>query len=408
MKINKLFTYGISALVLASVSVQASAKVPQVGDVIDASNVSEYSDYLIEGNLEYIKDGQVLKVVPKSKEGSLSYPGFIEATKQNAGKARMLDEYGTVGLEDGSYWVGGLPFQEPKSGLEVMANYQYGHLALEGDNWGSRKGTTRPVSRIFSINKDGEVYKELKMAGGQMMMGGRVSMEPKPFVPGHEGELLRRYLTFVEPYDVQGIVTLDIQYQDQSKLPESYVYLPSFRRVRQVSTANRADSVAGTELTQSDLGGFSDPLGLWTYKILKKTEMLVPIKNAVPAVQEEAPKIYNGYFPEEQRLVELREAYVIEALPRFDTIYSKKVMLIDAEVFRITDVTIYDKQGKLFKSVLQDWALTDDNHPKSTWMMLHNFQTGGSSLFLNYGLDVNVEGISLDLFEKSAMKNFSR
>jgi hypothetical protein len=407
MKINKLFKFGISALVMASASSVALAKVPQVGDIIDANNVNEYADYLIESSIEFVKKGQVLKIVPTSDKGALSHPDFIEATKRNSGKARLLDDYGTVGLEDGSYWVGGLPFEEPKSALEVMANFQFGNLALQGDDWGSTVGPVRPISRIFSINKDGEIYKELLFGGGQMSMGGRISIDPKPSMPGHEDELLRRYLSFLTPYDVKGIVTLDIQYQDQSKLPESYVYLPSFRRVRQVSTANRADSVAGTELTQSDLGGFSDPLGLWTYKTLKKTQMLVAVKNEVAPLEKGAPTLYSGYFPQPQRLVELREAYVIEATPRFDTVYSKKIMVIDAEIYRISDVIAYDSQGKIFKGIAQDWGLTDDNHPKPTWLLLLNFQTGGATLFSNHDLGVNVD-LPLNIFNKSSMKDFSR
>ena len=185
------------------------------------------------------------------------------------------------------------------------------------------------------------------------------------------------------------------------------MYLPSFRRVRQVSTANRADSVAGTELTQSDLGGFSDPLGLWTYKTLKKTQMLVAVKNEVAPLEKGAPTLYSGYFPQPQRLVELREAYVIEATPRFDTVYSKKIMVIDAEIYRISDVIAYDSQGKIFKGIAQDWGLTDDNHPKPTWLLLLNFQTGGATLFSNHDLGVNVD-LPLNIFNKSSMKDFSR
>jgi hypothetical protein len=61
MKINELFKYGISALVMASASSIALAKVPQVGDVIDANNVNEYADYLIESSIELIKKRASIK-----------------------------------------------------------------------------------------------------------------------------------------------------------------------------------------------------------------------------------------------------------------------------------------------------------------------------------------------------------
>jgi hypothetical protein len=124
MKISKLFKYGVSALVLASASTVVLAKVPQVGDVINASNVDDYSDYMIEAAIELVKKGQVLKVTPTSKKGSLINPYFAELTEKNRGKAKLLDEYGTVGLEDGSPWPGGAPFPEPETALELMVNFQ--------------------------------------------------------------------------------------------------------------------------------------------------------------------------------------------------------------------------------------------------------------------------------------------
>ncbi|MEH6503265.1 MAG: DUF1329 domain-containing protein [Cycloclasticus sp.] len=410
MKISKLFKYGVSALVLASASTLVLAKVPQVGDVIDASNVDDYSDYMIEAAIELVKKGQVLKVTPTSKKGSLINPYFAELTEKNRGKAKLLDEYGTVGLEDGSPWPGGAPFPEPETALELMVNFQFSNLSTEADQWSSKGGPYKPVSRFFYINSDAKVYKTALMAGGQIQMTSRMVIDPVPSVPGHEDEYLRRYLYFLAPYDVQGIVTLDIQYRDQSKLPEAYVYLPSFRRVRQVSAANRADSVAGSELSQSDLGGFSDPLGLWKYKIIEKKKMLVSVTDAVYAPPHpEPPTFLNGYFPEQQRPMQLRETFVIEATPRFDTIYSKKIITFDAEVFRLSDVGAYDLQGKLYKAIQQDWNIQQDPGPYNVapWLLIYNFQTAGATVLSNDGLKVNAE-ISADLFEKSNMKNFAR
>jgi len=61
INLNQIMKHALSALILTSASTMALAKVPQVGDVIDASNVDQYSDYLIESAIELVKRGQVLK-----------------------------------------------------------------------------------------------------------------------------------------------------------------------------------------------------------------------------------------------------------------------------------------------------------------------------------------------------------
>ncbi len=408
MKLKTFHLQVLCVLVWSITAFNVQAKQPSPGDVIDASNVAEFTDYLLDSSVLLIQKGQILEVTPKSELSTLMHPDYAAITQRNLGKATLLDEYGTLGLADGSPWPGGIPFPNPKSALEVMVNFQQGTFTLQGDDWGSLGGPYRPVSRIMFIDGEGKLYKDIVMAAGQINMTGRTVLEPTPSIAGYEDEILRRYLAFLEPYDVKGIVTLDIQYQDQTRLPDSYAYLPSFRRVRQVSTAQRADSVAGSELTQSDLGGFSDPIGLWTYKILAKKEMLVAVKDSVePVAYPTVPTLYSNYFSQPRRKVELREVYLIEAVPRFDTVYSKKVFTIDAEMYRTSDFSIYDNQGNLYKAVQQDWDMAENGRPIPTWLSFFNFQTKGASILSNKGLGVNV-GVPMDLFEKSSMKNFSR
>ncbi|WP_148271150.1 DUF1329 domain-containing protein [Cycloclasticus sp. P1] len=410
MNINEIMKHALSALIISSASTMAFAKVPQVGDVIDASNVDQYSEYLIESAIALVKQGQVLKVTPTSEKGSLSNPEFLQITEANKGKARILDEYGTLGLEDGSPWIGGLPFPVAEKGIEVMVNYQFESLALEGDDFGHGNGPNNPISRLSYVDKDGNIYKEATMGMTSMLMTGRSSGNPGHTVPGHEDEQLRRMLKFIDPYDVKGIVSLDIQYRDQSKLPESYVYLPSFRRVRQVATANRADALAGSDLTQADLGGFSDPLGLWKFKIIKKGKMLVNVMSITPTVRYPKPiTLHNKYFPQPQRQMELREAYVIEATPRYDMVYGKKIMVFDAEVYRLSDAGFYDNSGKLYKGMQQDFAFYEGNgnHPIPSWMLAVNFQTGGATVFANIDMVVN-HYPSPTMLDKSEMKNLAR
>ena len=317
-----------------------------------------------------------------------------------------IDELGTVSTQDGGPWIGGTPFPEPTSAVEVMANYQYTNTGLEGDDWASVNGMRAAFSRFFYINNKGEVYKDVAVGGAEYHMNGRLNFDPKPIVSGREAEDRRRMFVFLAPYDVKGIVTLDIQYRDQSKLPDSYIYLPNFRRVRRVSTANRADAVAGSEYSVSDLSGFSDPLGLWEFKILEKKLMLMSVTDSPPVPVKGDPGFINGYFVP-NRPVELREAYIIEATPRYDTVYSRKVLAIDAEVFRISDGDFYDKQGQLYKVVQQFFDNDEEGNVRPTWNLILNLQTGFATMLGQFGVSQNMD-VPLRILEVNNLKDFSR
>jgi len=286
---------------------------------------------------------------------------WLDATEANRGKAR-IDELGTVSTVDGGPWIGGTPFPDATTAVQIMANYQYTNTGLEGDGWSSIKGPRAAFSRFYYINPKGEIYKDVRVGGAEYHLNGRVNYDPKPIVPGKELEDRRRMFVFLAPYDVKGIVTLDIQYRDQAKLPDSYIYLPNFRRVRRVSTANRADSVAGSEYSVSDLSGFSDPLGLWEFKILEKKPMLINVTDTPRPNSKGEPDFINGYFLP-FRPVELRETYIIEAKPRYDTVYSRKVLTIDAEIYRISDGDCHWPSGAFICGMETEEGMTKGRYP---------------------------------------------
>ena len=88
----------------------------------------------------------------------------------------------------------------------------------------------------------------------------------KEYLEGSDGDLFRgekRKNAFgVEvdaPFDARGIALLTYRYKatdrprDQAKNDDTWVYVPTLRRVRRISTAQRTDAVSGTDFTFDDL-----------------------------------------------------------------------------------------------------------------------------------------------------------
>ncbi|MEM8661741.1 MAG: DUF1329 domain-containing protein, partial [Pseudomonadota bacterium] len=92
------------------------------GDTIDASNVEWVKDLLDPIQFTQVSQmGRVLKVRPTTTDiMQLSPWEYIEATLRNKGQAKF-DENGNVVTLEGKPWIGGNPFPDPKSAIEIFA-----------------------------------------------------------------------------------------------------------------------------------------------------------------------------------------------------------------------------------------------------------------------------------------------
>jgi hypothetical protein len=215
----------------------------------------------------------------------------------------------------------------------------------------------------------------------------RVCQQPLPYIRGMEDQLAREMLEFTAPYDVRGLSILTIVYVDQTKLPDSWGYVPVLRRVQRFSTANRYDSSDGSDLRAGDIDTFSDPLGLWDFKLIDRKFLFSILVGAdeqagrVPVDQNLT--LINGRYPPDAK-VELRDTYIIEATPEDQShIYSKKILYVDAGTWWSWLGQFYDRQGELWYAFsLWFRRLSNEcgNFPSLTFVPIHNYQTGSATI----------------------------
>jgi hypothetical protein len=66
----------------------------------------------------------------------------------------------------------------------------------------------------------------------------RLYVDPKPEKPNPNGYRVQQGLyPILEPFDLKGVGALGNRYIDSAKQDDSWLYLPSLRRVRRLSTA---------------------------------------------------------------------------------------------------------------------------------------------------------------------------
>ena len=163
----------------------------KAGDTIDSSNVDLVQDLLDGVRYTQIKQlGRKLELVPVTTDiMKLSPVEYIEATLRHKGMAKF-DSRGNVVVEGGKPWVGGNPFPEPTSGIELFANVTL--------TWGRHDVSFYPV-KSYEQSKDGRIGYKYELGWIEFAPVGRVKVEPIPYWPGHEDKLRYQSVFFASP-----------------------------------------------------------------------------------------------------------------------------------------------------------------------------------------------------------------
>lgn len=356
------------------------------GDEINAGNVELVKDLLEPIRYEQIlKHGRKLTIAPTTQDiMRLSPWEYIEATLKNAGKAKF-DEKGNVVTQDGKPWIGGNPFPDPKTGLELFA--------AQTLSWGRHDASFYAV-KVNDVDVNGDTKFSYGGGWAELSPVSRVSMDPKPYWPEHIDKLRFQSVFFLEPHQYRGTSFLNIWPYDHSTFPQLYGYIPEFRRIRQFPTDQRFEPLLpGTTLYLSDAWAAGDPLHTWgNYKIVGRGPFLAAISGGWNADDPNwahsthgGPKD-NSFWDTSVELVP--EAIIVEAEPtQFPRApVSKKRVWFDARNQTVIGMVTYDRNGKPFRSFDGGYSLyekgdkkfMDGNHPYWSWthVTASDIQTG--------------------------------
>jgi Protein of unknown function (DUF1329) len=356
------------------------------GNEINAANVDQVKDLLEPIKYQQIKRmGRKLRVVKTTTDLMQLGPWeYIEATARNAGQAQF-DAQGNIVTKEGRPWIGGNPFPDPKSALELFAG-----LTL---SWGRHDSTFYAVKET-DLLEDGDPAFEYQAGWAEMQPVARVSMEPKPYWPGHEDKLRFQSIFFVSPQNAAGTSFLSVWSYDQHQIPYLCGYLPEFRRIRTYPANQRFESLMpGSNLFLSDAWAAGDPLYTWgNYKIVGRGPFLAALSNGWNAAHPNWEHATHGgqkgkiFWDTNVELVP--EAIIVEAepisFPRAPV--SKKRVWFDARTLLPIGMVSYDRRGEPYRSFDGAYSMytdgdnkfMDGKHPYWSWVHLHAFdlQTG--------------------------------
>ena len=329
----------------------------QPGDTITKANADKVKDLVSPGMYWCAQHGWPMKIV--EAQPIPLRKAFTEATEKYSAQVKLGPE--GLGLQN---YVAGRPFpnidtNDAQAAIKIMHNFSM-QVTIDDLDLRNFDADTGPISeerplqveRHFLIDH----FRRLSYVG-------RLYVDPKPEIPNKEGFQYKETLhPLIEPFDLKGVGFTYYRYLDPSKQDDSWLYLPSLRRVRRLSTAQRSDALFGQDTDQDSYGGYAGQIAWMTWKLLGLKDALGAFHtSAFPVKWAEGANdwAFEGEW-------EKRPMYVVEGeskLPQYA--YSKRVLYIDKESYAIPYSDMYDRGGQLWKVWVNNFSYKKEPYPGS-------------------------------------------
>jgi hypothetical protein len=177
------------------------------------------------------------------------------------------------------------------------------------------------------------------------------------------------------PFDARGIELLSYRYKtsdmprEEARNDDTWVYVPTLRRVRRISSAQRTDAVAGTDFTLDDLRSFNGIVPQYTWECLDERKMIAPTNTMVKAYPYEKDHNFGPYgLSYASDRWELRDAWMVRMTPKNDDHpYHHKDIWIDKQTMAPLYSFAYDRKEELWKILWHVKRWSEDTDLTGVW-----------------------------------------
>ncbi|MBW2269536.1 MAG: DUF1329 domain-containing protein [Deltaproteobacteria bacterium] len=344
----------------------------QEGDVITYDQVDTLRRFVPDEFWDnrdfFFYEGMQLTVGPTMRDYTPNEQ-YLDARERYADTATIGPDNSLVG------YTSGRPFQnanidcknDPQAGVKIMWNFD---KRPDGDG---------KASFFYSYWDRGEqlpLYYE--GTASQIKLSQR-------YEPGYEetrGDIFRgekridAFGVHVDaPFDARGIELLSYRYRtsdstrEESRNDDTWVYVPTLRRVRRISSAQRTDAVAGTDFTLDDLRSFNGIVPQYEWECLDDRRLISPsntMVKAYPYVKDHNFGPYGLSYASDRW--ELRDAWLVRMNPKNDDHpYHHKDIWIDKQSLAPLYSFAYDRKEELWKILWHVKRWSEDTDLTGVW-----------------------------------------
>jgi hypothetical protein len=337
------------------------------GDTISFDQLEKLKDFLppeFWTNREFFfYEGMQLEIGPTVRKYGAA-DAYVAASERFKGQAKIGDDGGLMNF------ASGLPFEaaaldckgDPNAGVKIIWNFL---KAWNGDGARSTWSYT-----YWDRGEQLPLYYE----GTAKVISLTNRVEPE-YLDQNQGDVFpnekRNSVFGIEvdaPFDARGILVLTYRYKTadgplkQAKNDDTWVYVPDLRRVRRISSAQRTDSVQGTDFTMDDLRSFAGIPPQYEWKCLGEATVIAPMNTkslAYPYTDSYNFGPYGFSFASDRW--EVRNAWIVRFDPRNeDHPYHHKDIYIDKETFEPLYSFAYDRKKELWKIIWHNHRYSSD------------------------------------------------
>jgi uncharacterized protein DUF1329 len=369
-----LFGLGVATPALAAEDAGAAAPQFKQGDVISFDQVDKLKPFLPDefwANRDFFfYEGMQLEIGPTNFDYGTP-PEYNAATEKFKGQARIGPD---GSLEN---YTAGQPFPidsidckgDPQAGVKIMWDFDY--------QWNGAGGGSNWFYSYWDRGEQLPLYYE--GTGALVVLSHRVEKEYLDTLGGDVFRGEKRKNAFgIEvnaPFDARGIMLLSYRYKSsdlpraEAKNDDTWVYVPTLRRVRRISTAQRTDAVSGTDFTLDDLFSFAGIVPQYEWTCLGERKILAPMNSKVKAYPYEKDHNFGPYgLSYASDRWELRDTLVVRMKPKnADHPYHHKDLYLDKQTLNAHYSFAYDQKGELWKILSHNKRWSEDTSLVGVW-----------------------------------------
>jgi hypothetical protein len=327
------------------------------GDLIDKGNVDKLGDLVSPGVRWCVERGMRMRIVPYQKiEWN---PEFKEATEKYSAQVRLSPDGRR--LEN---YVAGLPFpvldpNDPQIAVKIMWNYEHKPFVTDDSDLRNFDADTGPLNRGAPMSIERHFLLDHFRT---LFYTGRLIVDPKPELPNPDRVRYKASMhPILEPFDLKGVGLTSIRYLDPDRQDDTWLYMPSLRRVRRLSSAQRSDALFGQDTDIDSYGGYAGQVPWFNWKFLGEKTVLGSFHSEhfpVRYCEGEGDFVFCDNW-------EKRKVWVVEGTPRQPQYaYGKRLLFVDQETFFIAFSDIFDRSGQLWKVWINQFAFRSQILPE--------------------------------------------
>ena len=373
MKLKTLILAAI--LMVAFIAPAFSQEMPAPGTVIDKNNYKKYAHLIPEEWFPAFENGfgglvpQFKMVVAATSKKLVMPKAYLDLSAKNKGKY-TINADGTL---NPAFNRDGLPFPDLKPGDKDFATkFMYNY----DNRWGGDEILDKGTGGSYEKRR-GEPIRYNTATSFWLFFKNRLVVNPKPNLENPIGLYKTLLFHYLKPESMKNTITLAYRYADSKKPDDTFLYLPSMRRVLRAEAGQRSTPMMGSTNALDDFMAFDGNPRDFIFTLVKEQKVLAVVDSKLNIGmlknwnKPDLPADVEGY--------EIRDVYVIDIKPR-DPKYpqSKKRVYVDKETLWANYGFAYDRAGKLWKA----WSHVTKAYP---------FTDGSSFAYTNGMIGVDVQ-----------------